>query len=39
MESWRKAVVHRFELCEACYDKIIAGFQIPVEIEEETELL
>ena len=31
--------VHRFELCEACYDKIIAGFQIPVEIEEETELL
>lgn len=25
--------VHRFELCESCYDKIISQFKIPVEIE------
>ena len=25
--------VHHFDLCEACYDEWIAGFQIPVEIE------
>ena len=25
--------VHRFELCEACYDEIVSQFQIPVEIE------
>ena len=37
--SKKDGQVHRFELCEACYDKIIAGFQIPVEIEEETVLL
>lgn len=25
--------VHHFNLCEECYDEIIATFQIPVEIE------
>lgn len=30
---------HTFDLCEACYDKWIAGFQIPVEITPENELL
>ena len=25
--------VHHFNLCEKCYDEIIATFQIPVEIE------
>ena len=25
--------VHRFDLCEACYDKLIASFDIPVERE------
>lgn len=25
--------VHRFDLCEECYDKLIASFEIPVEIE------
>ena len=25
--------VHRFELCEQCYDEIVSTFQIPVEIE------
>lgn len=29
---------HRFVLCEPCYDKMIAGFAIPVTIEEQTEL-
>lgn len=25
--------VHRFDLCEQCYDEIISSFQIPIEIE------
>ena len=25
--------VHRFELCEACYDKLVASFAIPLEKE------
>lgn len=25
--------VHRFDMCETCYDKFIASFAIPVEIE------
>ena len=25
--------VHHFDLCEACYDELVAGFQFPVEIE------
>ncbi len=35
----RDGQVHYFDLCEACYDKITAGFQIPVIVEERTELL
>ena len=30
---------HHFDLCEACYDKWIHAFRIPVEMEQETELL
>lgn len=30
---------HRFCVCEACYDKWIAGFSVPVKVSEETELL
>ena len=30
---------HSFDLCEDCYDEIIAGFQIPELVEEMTELL
>ncbi len=30
---------HSFDLCEECYDRMIARFQIPVETEEEKELL
>ncbi len=25
--------VHRFDLCEACYDEFISTFEIPIEIE------
>ena len=25
--------VHRFDLCEECYDKLVRSFKIPVEIE------
>lgn len=25
--------VHRFDLCESCYDEIVGTFQIPIEIE------
>jgi len=30
---------HRFDLCEDCYDKMVAAFQIPVEECTEKELL
>lgn len=30
---------NRFDLCEECYEKMISQFRIPVEIEEDTELL
>ncbi len=30
---------HHLLVCEACYDKWIAGFQIPPKAEERTELL
>lgn len=30
---------HFFDLCEECYDKMTAGFAIPVETKEATELL
>lgn len=30
---------HHLDLCESCYDRWIRTFQIPVEIDQETELL
>ncbi len=30
---------HKFDLCEDCYEKMIARFRIPVECQEEKELL
>lgn len=30
---------YHFDLCEECYDRLIARFAVPVEIGEETELL
>ncbi len=37
--SSRDTQVHRFDLCEQCYDRLILSFIIPVETETETELL
>lgn len=30
---------HSFRICEACYDKWINSFALPVEVSDETELL
>lgn len=37
--SKKDGVRHKFDLCEECYDKIIADFTMPVEASEENELL
>lgn len=31
--------IHSFDLCEECYDEMIAKFRIPVECEDAKELL
>lgn len=31
--------IHKFDLCEKCYDEWIKTFRIPVEIADNTELL
>ncbi len=31
--SNRDNEVHHFDLCEKCYDEIVATFQIPIEID------
>ena len=31
--------LHRFYLCESCYEKIVSGFSIPVEVSAVTEAL
>ena len=37
--SEKDGEIHRFCICESCYDRIRAGFQIPVEIETAQEYL
>lgn len=37
--SHRDGMIHRFDLCEPCYDKMIGAFRIPVEESENAELL
>lgn len=37
--SQKDEETHDFDLCESCYDKWIAGFQIPVEKKIENEML
>lgn len=37
--SKRDMEIHHFNLCEECYDKIISGFQIPVEVRNKTEAM
>ena len=37
--SEKDGEIHRFDLCEECYDAVISQFAIPAEVEENTELL
>ena len=37
--SEKDGEIHRFDLCEECYDKMIKEFAIPVEEEEIVELI
>lgn len=37
--SRKDGSIHRFDLCEDCYDSVIAQFSVPVEEEAVTELL
>ncbi len=37
--SHKDGARHQFDLCENCYDKIVADFLVPVEELEEKELL
>lgn len=37
--SKKDGIVHSFDLCEACYDRLTGDFRIPVAEEKKTELL
>ena len=37
--SEKDGEIHRIDICESCYDEWVRTFQVPVEREEETELL
>ena len=37
--SEKDGEVHHFDLCETCYDELIGRFRIPVDVEEQTELI
>lgn len=37
--SQKDGIRHKFDLCEECYDKMIARFQVPAEQVPENELL
>jgi len=37
--SKRDLEVHQFVICEECYEKMIEGFQIPVEVRSKVEAL
>ena len=36
--SEKDTEIHEFALCESCYDKMIAGFQKPVNIRQQADL-
>ena len=36
--SGKDLEVHSFDLCEKCYDRLRAGFKVPVEIRRQTEV-
>lgn len=37
--SKKDGQIHRFDICEDCYDAMVAGFKLPVEVGEAKELL
>lgn len=37
--SEKDGEIHHFDLCESCYDEWISQFRIPIETEEQVELL
>lgn len=37
--SSRDTEIHHFNLCEECYNKLIASFAIPVEVHKKLEVL
>lgn len=37
--SRKDGEMHRFCLCEKCYDGMIKGFVVPVSVKEQTELV
>jgi hypothetical protein len=37
--SSRDTQVHHFFLCEECYDRLISGFRIPIEVKKKVEVL
>ena len=37
--SEKDGEIHRFDLCEECYDEVLRTFRIPVEVEETREFL
>ncbi len=37
--SKRDLEVHRFNICEDCYDKLVATFKIPIEVINKKEVL
>ena len=43
-QSWdffseKDGEIHRWDLCESCYDELISGFRIAVETEEQVEFM
>lgn len=37
--SEKDGEIHHFDLCESCYDELVQGFRIPVDVEEQIEML
>ena len=31
--------IHKFKMCESCYDKLVATFKVPVQIIKKTEAM
>ena len=37
--SEKDGEIHHFDLCEDCYNEVTAEFRVPVDVEDEIELL